>query len=498
MHALVLAERCIPRYSLRAALRPLAVALVLALAAGGVVRGEAGGEWRGIAGILAGLAGLALVFAPSRYVLTFFLVFILTGHQFRSFFLVSFGGIEWHPREMVLLLLLAHGAVEIWRKRSSLDLEEPLHLFFYAYCLFFVFALVRGVWLGNPLGGVVAEFRYAVFLASYFVFIACVRSFGDVHYYVRVVFWVSVFIAGAALGYFAYRFAFGAVDSFQNALGEFVRRTAWGRRVQSVRPNGHHFFEVIVTILCALVFCPAVPRKRKVGYIAGIVFFAAAIGIMMMRTAYLSLGVSLTALAWMALPRRLKIGTAYAAGAGIVSTVLLYASGLWEAPLVHVGASIQGRLVENQGALHALAAHPLLGCGLGSTFTGLDFVSPTTQFAVGLTTYQMLHNVWIYFLYKGGLAGAVLVIAGLGGMMVRAYAITEHAQDIVTRYFLRGLWAATIGQFAAALTMPRLTYPGGAVFLAMVAAAYVVYGRMEAEERGSAAHEGACATEGEC
>ncbi|MBP8129378.1 MAG: hypothetical protein KA184_07320, partial [Candidatus Hydrogenedentes bacterium] len=57
------------------------------------------------------------------------------------------------------------------------------------------------------------------------------------------------------------------------------------------------------------------------------------------------------------------------------------------------------------------------------------------------------------------------------------YQAIDRTQDARGRFLLRGLVAATAGQLVASLAMPRLTYPAGAVFLAMMTCAFLVLSR---------------------
>ena len=48
--------------------------------------------------------------------------------------------------------------------------------------------------------------------------------------------------------------------------------------------------------------------------------------------------------------------------------------------------------------------------------------------AAGDVAYQTIHNVWMYFLFKGGIIGILLTILGLGGIL--ATKATEPGQLI--------------------------------------------------------------------
>ncbi|HPO13555.1 MAG TPA: O-antigen ligase family protein [Candidatus Hydrogenedentes bacterium] len=433
--------------------------------------------WIGLGAALGVIVIACLLFGPSRYMLTCFLVLLMLGHQFRSPFVLPFAGVEWHPRELLLLLLIAHGGIRLLSGKANLR-PDNLHYFFFLYAAFFAFIACRGLWRQMPLEDLIAECRYPIFLATYFVMVICTGGWADLRYYCRLILLVSLAVAMASLAFFAYCFAAGHVMSVQNFLGEFVQRQIGPFLLQSVRANGHMFFEVAVVVLLSLLFCREVSWSRRFVYALLIAVFLAAIAITMMRTAYIALFLSLIVLFVLFLPKDLQFL------AGIVGVVLggalVLAAGLLalgNLSLPGMEASIKGRLIEVMGALQMFRQHPLLGAGMGSKFTGMGFVSKTTLFSVAQMDYQTVHNVWMYFLFKGGLAGMTLVSLGLGGIAARACRIVELIPCRKDQLLMRGLLAAYTGQLIASLAMPRLTYPIGAVFLSMIACAFVMAAR---------------------
>jgi O-antigen ligase len=197
------------------------------------------------------------------------------------------------------------------------------------------------------------------------------------------------------------------------------------------------------------------------------------------------LAVSLLALGLLFLPRELQalawffglviLGAIFVAVGLEVHTVLL------DLVPEDLGISLMGRFVEIEGAWEAFLREPLLGAGMGSTFEGMGYVAKTTQYSFAQVEYQTVHNVWIYYLFKGGLVGMALILLGLGGIVWRGYWIADRITAARERFLMRGLLAAFIGQLVASLAMPRLTYPIGGVFLAMMAAAFAVMARSVAD-----------------
>lgn len=433
--------------------------------------------WIGL-GTALGLITIAfLLFGPSRYMLSFFLVLMILGHQFRSPFVFPFAGVEWHPRELLLLLLMAHGGIRMISGKANIR-PDILHYFFFLYAAFFAFIACRGLWRQMPLEDLIAECRYPVFLISFFIFVTCTEGWADLRFYLRLILLLSLVIAIASLMFFAYCFIVGHVMSVQNFLGEFVQRKIGSFLLQSVRANGHLFFEVAVVVLMSLLVCRDIDWWRRCVYLLLIIVFLAAITITMMRTAYIALFLSLLVLLVLFLPKDLQFL------AGIIGVVLggalIGAAGLMalgNLSLPGMEASLKGRLIEVIGAYQMFKQHPLLGAGMGSKFMGMGFVAKTTLLSVGQADYQTVHNVWMYFLFKGGLVGMIMVTLGLGGIAARAYRIIETIPCRKDQLLMRGLLAAYAGQLIASITMPRLTYPIGAVFLSMIACAFVMAAR---------------------
>ncbi|HNR32677.1 MAG TPA: O-antigen ligase family protein [Candidatus Hydrogenedentes bacterium] len=437
------------------------------------------------AGLVVGAAGAAfLVFGPSWIIISLFLAKMILGHLFLSMYIFPFAGVEWHPREFWLFLLLAHGAVKLITGRAAIR-PDLTHYFFYLYCFYFVFIAAVGLWRQPNMTEIIKECRFPIFLSTYLVFATCVKDRRELRRYARALLALTTLIALGACAFFAYTFVTGNVINTQNVYGEYVRRQIGPRLLQSVRPNGHLFYEVCFVVIAALFFCRETTRRVKALYLLLLGVFGCAIVITMMRTAYVALACSLAILVFISLPRGMRWLLVFVGVLGVVLVALALGAQLYESTaqqLPDLEVSLKARVEEMRGAWDTFLRHPLTGAGMGSSFEGMGWVAKQSTIAYGQTTYQTVHNVWMYYLFKGGIVGMALVLAGLGGILARAYLTIERIQDARDRCLLRGLVAATAGQLVASLAMPRLTYPIGAVFLAMMTCAFFLLARQPMAE----------------
>lgn len=436
-----------------------------------------------LAAILGAGAVVFLVFGPSWIIISLFIVKMVTGHQFRSLFILPFAGIEWAPRELWLGLLLAHFAVKLISGRATIR-PDLYHFFFYLYCFYFVLIMAAGVWYNPDIQEILKEVRFPVFLASYFVFATCAPTRANLWFYSRIILALAAIIAAGGSLFFFYTLATGNVINVQGVYGEYVRRLIGPVLFQSVRPNGHMFFEVCSVVLVALLFCPAVARKWKAAFIALLALFGFAMLITMMRTAYVAFACSLAVLVFLSLPRPVRWPALFTGFVATAAFLLVFGADLYEfirLQIPELGISLRTRVEEMAGAWSVFAEHPLFGAGMGSSFTGMGWVAKTSALAYGQWSYQTVHNVWMYYLLKGGLVGFTIVLVALGAILARSYRLMEAREDAFERFFLRGLLAAVAGQLIASLAMPRLTYPEGHVFLAMATAAFFILARPREE-----------------
>ncbi len=427
-----------------------------------------------IALALAALAvgGVALLAMPSRYVIALFVLFMAFTHQFRSFFTIAAAGIEWHPRELLFAVVLAHFTIRLAIGRVHF-VADPINLFVGCIAAFFALTAFWGIVQQRNFHLIVSEIRSPVFLASFCVFVG-LGAKQDLRWYARLLVGATIVTATVSIAFFAYTFLSGHVVSTQNVLGEFVQRRIAGKLVQSVRPAGHMYYEVCLVVLTSLAFGPVLTRRRRFVYFGFIGILSVAIAITMMRTAYVSVLVSLALLAFLALPsNRARFTIAWLGTVVAVIILGMFSTVLHEtlmSAFPRVGVSLQNRLVEISGAYRAFARHPVIGTGMGSTFEALGLATKTSQIAYAQSSFQTIHNVWMYYLFKGGLLGTGIILLGYGGLFMETCRRIALLTDPVQRYFMRGLAAALGAQMVASLAMPRLLYAKGYVFLAMVAA----------------------------
>lgn len=432
--------------------------------------------------LIAGLVGIALcticVLGPSRIILTLVFLLALLDHQFRSPLIVPFAGVEWHLRELLLILLLVHFAVKIVQPRVWIH-WTPLHVAMLLYMAVFAYAAWRGLWLGNDPRYIIAECRSPLFLLAFWVFAGTVKTSRDLFYYGYLALCVLAVLAVVTIGAFAYFAVTGPTANTQNALGEFVPRLVAGIPLQSIRPSGHAWFEAAFVVSVGMLLCPREPWYRKAVCAGLAVLFAAAIGAGMMRTAFVSVTVSLGVMLWLNLP---------SVGKGLTLSLMLFFVGSVACMALHNSDSVYGwpsfqdrslnaRAVETAGALEAIDQQPLFGSGFGSSFEALGLAQKDSASSAIPVAYHSLHNVWLYFLWKGGVVGLAMAILALGGMLIYSQHIVIHLPTMSQRCFGRALQAVLVGQLVASAAMPRLTYANGALFLSIWVMAFVLLAR---------------------
>ncbi len=394
---------------------------------------------------------------------------------------------ELAPRELWLLLLAAHLGAKLVLGQAVIR-PDLYHYFFYLYAFYFVLIAAVGVWHQPNITEIMKEFRYPLFLGSYFVFITCAPTRKNLWFYTKLVLAFTTVIALGASAFFFYTTLTGNIINVQGVFGEYVQRMIGPVLMQSVRPNGHMFYEVCAVVLLALLWCPAITPRWKMLYTALLALLLFAMLITMMRTAYVAFACSVAVLGFLGLPRGIRWPALLCTLVGVAAFLLFFGVEAYEfirSEIPGLGVSLRARVEEMRGAWDSFVRHPLFGAGMGSSFTGMGWVAKKSALAYGQWDYQTLHNVWMYFLLKGGLAGFTLVLLGIGGILGRTYMLMERRRDVYERFFLRGLLAATAGQLVASLAMPRLTYPEGHVFLAMATAAFFILAREPQAEPGT-------------
>ena len=423
-------------------------------------------------------AGVVLVTGPYLLVPALFLAAMAGGHLSQSPFTVPLGMAEAHPRELLLLLLIAWSGWQMLVRRR-LPPWDLMHVFVILYALAFVHFLAMGLFRAEPLQEIVKECRYPLFIAAYLPLLVAMRSPRDSWKLVSVVLAIALGAAVAGLGFFSYCWLTEQTINTQNILGEFVRRRFDERLVQSVRPAPHLWMEVAVPVLAALACCGDFSRRLRLLLLGLFLLLLAGLSVSFMRTGYVTVLASLVLLALLCAPPKVQLfaGAAGVLLAGLALCLLLLRidpSTLWH--LQDWEISLRARMVETLGALELASQYPLLGAGLGSSFEGLGYASKTTQFTYGPAQYQSLHNVWLYYLMKGGLLGLLLTVFAVLGIAGRAVWTAYRLPGGCDRLLLLGLTAGLLAQCIASLAMPRLTYPAGHVLLGLVAATTVQLG----------------------
>lgn len=427
--------------------------------------------------LAAAIVGAALVFGPSTWILGVFVLYMTASHMHNSIVVLPLGGIEWHPREPLLMLLLAHFGVRMAHFRVHLP-HSPVHLFLGAFVLAWLAMAVTGLLRGNSMTYWVQESRYLIFLLAYPALLDLIDSREKLHLVLKLILGVAIVAAVGSLLLFLYMFLTGnIITNVQNYLGEYVRRQIGPFLLQSARPNAHQYFEIGSVVLTALFFAPGRARRTRFAILTVIGLFAVAIAITMMRTAFIATGLGLVLLAFFSLPR-LARGPVILSGASVLLIGLVafgtLLSGKIEQVLPELGVSLRARVVEIGGGLEVFEQHPLAGGGLGATFEAIGYVSKQTQQSYSQATYVMVHNVWLYYLFKGGLIAFFFALLGLGGISVYGLRLADRLKDPLDRALARGIAAAFAAQCVASLAMPRFNYPSGLIYIALTAVALIV------------------------
>ena len=203
-----------------------------------------------------------------------------------------------------------------------------------------------------------------------------------------------------------------------------------------------------------------------------------------MRTALVSVSVSVAVMLWLNLPhvgKGLSLSIVLFA-VGVAAFMVLLQSDKGMAIPAFQDRSLNARAVESAGALAAIRQQPLLGSGFGSSFEALGLAQRDSASPVFTVTYRSLHNVWLYLLWKGGLVGLGVAVLALGGMFVYSQHVVNRLPSMSQRCLGRALQAVLVGQLVASAAMPRLTYANGALFLAIWVMAFVLLERGLEEE----------------
>lgn len=431
---------------------------------------------------VAALCGIAILFGPTRYAVSVFVAYMAASHMHNSIFILPAAGVEWHPRELVLLALFAHLGIR-FMKGDLRPVVSPMHFFVGMLGLAWVAMALTGLVRGNDTTNWIQESRFGFFLGAYAALVLLIQTKEDLFRCIRIIAVIAVLAALSSVFLFLYTYLTGnLITNVQNYLGEFVRRQIGPFLLQSARPNPHMYFEVGTAILVALFFSRDLSLRARIGILALLALFAAAIAITMMRTAFIATGLSLALLAFASLPRPAR-APVFTAGIGLLLVAAVIFGALLkdqiEQAIPDLGVSLKARVEETGGGLEVFEEHPLAGGGLGKTFEAMGYVAKETRAAYGQATYLMVHNVWLYFLFKGGLIAFALALASMLAIALYGFYTADHLHNPIHAALARGLAAAFLAQAIASLAMPRFNYPTGLTFIALTATTFVVLARQK-------------------
>jgi O-antigen ligase len=131
----------------------------------------------------------------------------------------------------------------------------------------------------------------------------------------------------------------------------------------------------------------------------------------------------------------------------------------------------QHRIHEWKAAAQEIKAHPLAGIGLGNTITyWTPMYSPETHMMGGMTTTWYIHNSYVWFALKLGLAGACAFVALLVLQLVRARAALRRITDPRRRRLILGALATLAALLIVSFTGPQLNEDFSTPYLAAVIA----------------------------
>jgi len=427
--------------------------------------------------------GVAFAFAalylllPLNYSATLFFIFMLLNHYYISPIVFPVAGLVVHPRELMLLLFVGNFFVNLvfgrvyWRKSVFL-------YFILLYLLFFVYIATIGFLSGYDWHRIVAETRFPVFFVSALIFPFAWESLSSLKKTLDIILIVSVIVALATCALFLYVLITKRMWRFQNFLGEFVPSIVGPFRLQEVRFNGHMFFEIWFIIFLSLFFYYK-GYKKKILALFMALFFIPPLLILMMKTATITVFFGSLLVVILYLPSRLRplaiIFFVLCVVATLFTLILLFHTGVLSWTNSQLGISLQARLVEITGALDNFMKSPILGMGMGSQFEGLGLATNFWQSLYAMATYQTLHNLWVYWLFKGGIVGcSIIIIALLGILAVSGYLVNIRYDGPDKGYWI-GYWCALSAQIIVmSLAFPRLSYPIGQVYLSFSIAVFII------------------------
>ncbi len=427
--------------------------------------------------------GLAIPFAvlylllPLHYSATIFIIFMMLNHYYISVRIFPIAGMEIHPREIMMFMFLGNFFMNLILERICWRWSILLY-FIVLYILFFVYIATIGFLSGYHWQRVVAETRFPFFFTSALIFPHAWKSLASLKKTINIIFILTVLIAIATYFLFIYVFLTGNVMRFQNYLGEFVPAQIGPFRLQEVRFNGHMFFEIFFIIFLSQFFYHK-KYKEKIKDLFWLLFFIPPLFILMMKTALVSVFFGCVLVVIIYLPSRLRplafVLFTLCAALSFFSLVLLFHLDILSWTNSSLGISLQARLVEITGALESFMKSPILGTGMGSQFEGIGLASNFWQDLYALATYQTLHNLWVYWLFKGGIIGFCIIAIALTGILLTSGYLVIVRFSGQNKGFWIGYWCALVSQVVVmSLAFPRLSYPIGQVYLAFSVSLFII------------------------
>ncbi len=421
--------------------------------------------------------GVLYLLLPLNYSATIFLIFMILNHYYISVRVFPIAGMEIHPREIMMFMLLGNFFVNFAIKRIHWR-WSVFQYFALLYLFFFIYIATVGFLSGYHWQRIVAETRFPFFFLSAFVFPYAWDSVKSLKKTIDVIFVVTILLALATCAIFVYVLFTGSILRFQNFMGEFVPAKIGPFRLQEVRLNGHMFFEIFFVIFLNQFFYYK-DKKKKIQSLCMFLFFVPPLLILMMKTALVCVFFACVLVVIVYLPSRLRplAFILFILGVTVVffTLVLLFHLEILSWTNSKLGISLQARLVEITGALENFMESPLIGKGMGSQFEGLGLASNFWQDLYALATYQTLHNLWVYWLFKGGIIGFSIIAMALAGILLRGgyIAITKYAGE--DKGFWIGYWCALVAQVVVmSLAFPRLSYPIGQVYLSFSITVFII------------------------
>jgi O-antigen ligase len=238
------------------------------------------------------------------------------------------------------------------------------------------------------------------------------------------------------------------------------------------------FFEIWFIIFLSLFFYYKDYRKKILALFMAL-FFIPPLLILMMKAAIITVFFGSLLVVILYLPSRLRplaiVFFVLCAVATLFTLILLFHTGVLSWTNSQLGISTRARLVEISGALDCFVKSPIWGLGMGSQFEGLGLASNFWKDLYAMATYQTLHNLWIYWLFKGGIVGfSIIAISLLGVLAVSGYLVNIRYDGPDKGYWV-GYWCALVSQMLVmAFIFPHLSYPIGQVYLSFSIAVFII------------------------